>query len=105
MYLFHKRTSFRQLIHCPFHWSINIHCTFVHCSSTNDQTGNVDKKKSMKIKYILAICLFTSLSISLFAQDEEEPKKGFDKSKLFISGNFGLSFGDFTLVNVSPQIG
>ena len=35
-----------------------------------------------------------------------EPKKGFDKSKLFFGGNFGLSFSsDYTLVNVSPQVG
>lgn len=40
------------------------------------------------------------------AQDEEAPvQKGFDKSKLFFGGNFGLSFGNFTLINVSPQIG
>ncbi len=38
---------------------------------------------------------------------EEQPveKKGFDPSKLFFGGNFGLSFGDYTLVNVSPQVG
>jgi hypothetical protein len=46
------------------------------------------------------------MSFSVLAQEEEEePKKGFDKDKLFISGNFGLSFGDFTLINISPQIG
>jgi hypothetical protein len=60
----------------------------------------------MKLKYLLAVCLFLTISVSIFAQDEEkEPKKGFDKDKLFISGNFGLSFGDFTLINISPQLG
>jgi hypothetical protein len=59
----------------------------------------------MKMKYLLAFCLFSALTISVYAQDEEEAKKGFDKDKLFVSGNFGLSFGDFTLVNVSPQLG
>jgi len=46
-------------------------------------------------------------SVSLKAQDEPEPppKKGFDKEKLFFGGNFGLSFGDYTLINISPQIG
>lgn len=58
----------------------------------------------MNIKSLLALGLLSTLSFSLFAQDEE-PKKGFDRNKLFISGNFGLSFGDFTLVNISPQIG
>ncbi len=42
-----------------------------------------------------------------FAQDEEEGEKkgGFDKSKVFVGGNFGLSFGDYTIANVSPQLG
>ena len=59
-------------------------------------------------KIILAACLFAMFSAVAVAQDEpEEPKeKGFDKSKLFFGGNFGLGFGNVsTLVNVSPQIG
>jgi len=46
-------------------------------------------------------CLFQLLQ----AQDEEPKQKGFDKSKLFFGGNFGLSFGSYTFVNVSPQVG
>jgi hypothetical protein len=43
---------------------------------------------------------------SIMAQDEEAPApQGFDRSKLFFGGNFGLSFGNFTLINVSPQVG
>jgi hypothetical protein len=39
-------------------------------------------------------------------EEDPEPKKGFDKSKLFFGGTFGLSFSNYyTLVNVSPQIG
>lgn len=46
------------------------------------------------------------LSLTSFGQDEEPSEKtGFDKSKLFFGGNFGLSFGDYTLANVSPQLG
>lgn len=30
---------------------------------------------------------------------------GFDKSKLVFGGSFGLQFGDYTVINVSPQIG
>jgi hypothetical protein len=39
-----------------------------------------------------------------FAQDEESTS-GFQKDKLFAGGNFGLAFGRYTLINVSPQIG
>ena len=57
-------------------------------------------------KQLLFILLAAFVSInSLYAQDEPSEKTGFDKSKLFFAGNFGLSFGDYTLVNVSPQIG
>ncbi|MBC7850589.1 MAG: hypothetical protein H7Y31_12685 [Chitinophagaceae bacterium] len=44
--------------------------------------------------------------LSVRAQDEEQKPTGkFDRSKLFIGGNFGLSFGDYTLINISPQLG
>ena len=32
-------------------------------------------------------------------------KSSFDKKKLFFGGNFGLQFGNYTLVDISPQIG
>ena len=56
----------------------------------------------------LIMCLLLSaLTFSAYAQDEEEePRKGFDKSKLFYGGNIGLGFGsNQTYVNVSPQVG
>lgn len=58
-------------------------------------------------KYIVLV-LFAGICFqSSFAQEEDEPieNKGFDKSKLFIGGNFGLSFGDYTVANISPQLG
>lgn len=58
-------------------------------------------------KYLLTACLFALFSAVAVAQDEEPaPKQGFDKSKLFFGGNFGLGFGNVsTLINVSPQVG
>ena len=53
---------------------------------------------------LVLLALVTCVSICS-AQDEEGEKKGFDKSKIFVGGNFGLSFGDYTLLNVSPQLG
>ncbi len=53
---------------------------------------------------LILILLFAFKAI--FAQDEEAPeKKGFDKNKLFFGGSLGLSFGSYTFINVSPQVG
>jgi hypothetical protein len=63
---------------------------------------------TMKKKLILLLLSIVTISQYTMAQDEpeDEPKQGFDKSKLFFGGNFGLSFGSYsTLINVSPQIG
>ena len=52
----------------------------------------------------MLVCV-SALSYS-FAQYSEQPEKtGFDKSKLFGGGNFGLSFGNYTVIDVSPQLG
>lgn len=58
------------------------------------------------MKKTTILVLFTLVFFSyLNAQEKEEEKKGFDKEKLFFGGNFGLSFGDYTLINISPQLG
>ncbi|MEI6948508.1 hypothetical protein V9K67_15040 [Paraflavisolibacter sp. H34] len=47
-------------------------------------------------------------SVASFAQDREdreEDGKGFQRNRLFVGGNFGLSFGSYTFINVSPQVG
>ncbi len=65
------------------------------------------KLREMK-KYLLLITLLATAFLNANAQEEDEPdppQKGFDKSKLFFGGNFGLSFGNSTFINVSPQVG
>ena len=54
-------------------------------------------------KIVLLAALVLSCNF-LFAQDDEETQ-GFQKDRLFAGGNFGLSFGRYTLINLSPQIG
>lgn len=59
-------------------------------------------------KTLLLLFLLTAIAACSFAQEKEskaEKHKGFDKSKLFVGGNFGMTFGDYTLINISPQIG
>lgn len=59
--------------------------------------------------FVLAMLIITGARPAL-AQEEPDnsntvEKRGFDKSKLFLGGNFGLGFGTNTFVNVSPQVG
>ena len=54
-------------------------------------------------KFVLAVIVMLCTTV-LSAQDEEGPK-GFNKDKLFAGGGFGLSFGNYTLITLSPQMG
>jgi hypothetical protein len=56
------------------------------------------------MKKIVLLLTVVFCSIVLFAQDEQKPK-GLNKDKLFAGGSFGLTFGSYTLINLSPQIG
>ena len=60
-------------------------------------------------KYLLLIVLASVMYVPAVLAQREDPepseKKGFDKSKLFIGGNIGASFGDYTMANLSPQLG
>jgi hypothetical protein len=58
------------------------------------------------MRKIIFASVLALLALTVKAQDEEEPKeKGFKKENLFFGGSFGLSFGSYTLINVSPQVG
>jgi hypothetical protein len=61
----------------------------------------------MKKRIICSLLFGMLISGVLRAQDsQDEGKKGFDKSRLFFGGNFGLGFSSYyTLINVSPQVG
>lgn len=57
--------------------------------------------KKLLLTFGVLICALT-----VFAQDKEDSEsKGFQRDKLFFGGNFGLAFGNYTLINVSPQLG
>lgn len=67
-------------------------------------------------KISLLILLFFILNINIYSQynnysnrvvnkTQTTPNRDFDISKLTISGGFGLQFGDYTLINASPQVG
>jgi hypothetical protein len=57
------------------------------------------------MKKALVFIWIVLLAAAVQAQEEEPPKKGFQKDKLFLGGNFGLTFGDYTFINISPQLG
>lgn len=62
------------------------------------------------MKKVLLAGLMLFFVALVHAQDNAEPteqteKKGFDRSRLFVGGNFGLSFGNYTFINISPQLG
>lgn len=59
----------------------------------------------MKKGFVILLLLLATTSLWAQQEENEELKKGFQKEKLFIGGNFGLTFGDYTLINISPQLG
>lgn len=60
----------------------------------------------MKKSLLIFSLLFLSGLYSFCQEEAAEPVKGFDKSRLFFGGNFGLGFGSTsTIINISPQVG
>ena len=44
-------------------------------------------------------------SVSGALAQDSDSASGFQREKLFVGGNFGLTFGSYTFINISPQIG
>ena len=63
--------------------------------------------KTQLMKKLSVLLFLISISQVVLSQDTEADtgKKGFQKEKLFVGGNFGLSLGTYTLINISPQVG
>ena len=60
----------------------------------------------MKERALIFMLILLVAFNAAFAQEEEATeKKGFDKNKLFFGGSLGLSFGSYTFINISPQVG
>jgi hypothetical protein len=58
-----------------------------------------------QIRCLLLAAMFIVFAHSARAQAEETETKGFDPDRLFFGGNFGMSFGDYTFINITPQVG
>lgn len=55
-------------------------------------------------KLLLSIFSLIIVTLCIEAQNSTSSSK-FDKNKLSVGGNFGLQFGDYTVINISPQVG
>jgi hypothetical protein len=55
--------------------------------------------------FFFGIALLMTAQHTLAQTDEGAGTKGFDPDRLFFGGNFGMSFGDFTFINITPQVG
>ena len=54
-------------------------------------------------KFVLFVVVVFSFHFA--SAQEEEDADGFQKGKLFAGGNFGIAFGSYTIISISPQVG
>ncbi len=62
--------------------------------------------KNKNNKLVLLVILFTLMNPfekKVFAQQEYE--SGYSQKRVFVGGNFGLQFGNTTLIDISPLVG
>jgi hypothetical protein len=63
------------------------------------------RKILMLIVFTVSLAQFASAQYTRPVEEDVPEKKGFDPQRLFFGGNFGLTFGNFTFINVSPVVG
>lgn len=56
-------------------------------------------------KHLLLFSILTFTQIQLNAQENAKKKEGFSWDRVVIGGNVGASFGEYTFVNLSPNVG
>jgi hypothetical protein len=59
----------------------------------------------MRRMMMMAALLLAVAPMMAQEKDTANAKKGFQKENIFFGGNFGLTFGDYTFINISPQVG
>jgi opacity protein-like surface antigen len=60
------------------------------------------------MRKLLTIALLVFALTPAFSQDstqQEEKTRKFDPNRLVFGGSLGASFGDYTFINISPQVG
>ncbi|WP_123864761.1 hypothetical protein [Chitinophaga barathri] len=56
-------------------------------------------------RIFLAVILVVCAQVASAQYYKTDTVRGFDPSRLMVGGSFGMGFGDYTLVNISPIIG
>lgn len=59
----------------------------------------------MKLKKLTIVWAMLLFAYAVQAQTDSVEKRGFRKENVFVGGNFGIALGNYTLINLSPQVG
>lgn len=56
-------------------------------------------------KHLIPLLFMVFSSFTSFSQEDSSNNKGFSWDKVVLGGNVGVSFGDYTFINLSPNLG